>query len=647
MLTTDTLPTEAQRTLKRLLTRYQSRLKVEPGVFAQRLSQHWPTIFDLLYRLYGQNYDFFYTLEIIFETMIEHYNARPDDLHALDHAREQTPLWFQSEQMVGGVCYVDLFAGSLRGVEEKIPYFKELGLTYLHLMPLFKTPEGENDGGYAISDFRQVNPALGTMEELAELGRALRAEGISLVLDFVFNHTSSEHAWARAALAGDPDYQDFYFFFPDRTLPDQYERTLREVFPEQAPGNFTYLPEAQRWVWTTFREFQWDLNYRNPLVFNAMLGELLFLANQGVEVMRLDAVAFIWKELGTVCEGLPQAHWIIQAYNAIVRVVAPAMLFKSEAIVHPDVVASYIGTHESPISYNPTLMALLWEAAATRDTTLLSYSMQKRYDLPPGCAWINYVRCHDDIGWTFADEDARAVGIDGYWHRQFLNKFYIGAFEGSFARGVPFNYNPINHDMRISGMAASLIGLEQALELNNDLYIDHALKRLLLLHSVILSAGGIPLIYLGDEIAMLNDYSYMEDEAKRIDSRWVHRPRFDWARAATRHDPTTHAGWMFTHLTHLIAIRKQTPAFGAGRTRFFWSGSRHVLSYIVGESVVVVANFSEHPQTIDGMVVGAFAQVATATDLVTGEILPAHAPLTLRPLQFRWMQTRPQEMPTE
>lgn len=228
-----------------------------------------------------------------------------------------------------------------------------------------------------------------------------------------------------------------------------------------------------------------------------------------------------------------------------------------------------------------------------------------------------------------------------------MNKFYIGAFEGSFARGVPFNYNPINHDMRISGMAASLIGLEQALELNNDLYIDHALKRLLLLHSVILSAGGIPLIYLGDEIAMLNDYSYMEDEAKRIDSRWVHRPRFDWARAATRHDPTTHAGWMFTYLTHLIAIRKQTPAFGAGRTRFFWSGSRHVLSYIVGESVVVVANFSEHPQTIDGMVVGAFAQVATATDLVTGEILPAHAPLTLRPLQFRWMQTRPQEMPTE
>ncbi len=428
--------------------------------------------------------------------------------------------------MVGGVCYVDLFAGDLEGIREKIPYFQELRLTYLHLMPLFRSPEGHNDGGYAISSYREVEPRLGTTEQLASLAADLRAVGISLVLDFVFNHTSDEHDWALRALDGEEDYQDFYFMFPDRTLPDQYERTLREIFPEQAPGNFTYRPEVDQWVWTTFHNFQWDLNYANPRVFRAMLGEMLFIANLGTEVLRLDAVAFIWKQMGTPCEGLPQVHTIIRAFNALVRIAAPAMLFKSEAIVHPAEVARYIHPEEAPISYNPTLMALLWEALATRKVTLLHHSMQKRFALPEGCAWVNYIRCHDDIGWTFADEDAWELGINGFDHRQFLNQFYTGQFPGSFARGVPFNLQPDHADMRISGMAASLAGLEHAIETGNDRYRELALRRIELIFSVIISAGGIPLIYLGDEIAMPNDYRYRDDPNKFDDSRWVHRLRF-------------------------------------------------------------------------------------------------------------------------
>ncbi len=338
-------------------------------------------------------------------------------------------------------------------------------------------------------------------------------------------------------------------------------------------------------MWTTFNNFQWDLNYANPDVFRAMLGELLAIANVGVEILRLDAVAFIWKQMGTPCEGLPQVHDVIRAYNALARIAAPALLFKSEAIVHPAEVARYIAPEEAPISYNPTLMALLWESLATRSVRLLHHSMQRRFDLPEGCSWVNYVRCHDDIGWTFADEDAWELGINGFDHRQFLNQFYTGRFPGSFARGVPFNYNPITKDMRISGMCASLAGLEHALDIHNDHECDLALRRIALIHAVILSAGGIPLIYLGDEIAMLNDYSYADDPNKADDSRWVHRCRFDWERAAERTDPDTEAGRITQTLRALIAIRKGTPAFANGSTQFLATRNDHVLGYVRGGEI--------------------------------------------------------------
>jgi amylosucrase len=634
----DWLSIEAERSLKRLIPRISPHISKDKDIFLKRLDEHWYKIFSLLHGIYGSYYDFFYHLETVLVTMAQMHSVRPKDLKKLDAQREANKDWFQSEKMMGGVCYVDLFADNLQGIREKIPYFKELGLTYLHLMPLFKAPEPNSDGGYAISDYRSVNPKLGTMEDLAELASEFRKNGISLVLDFVFNHTSDEHDWALKALAGDKEYQQYYYIFPNRDIPDQYERTLREIFPEQAPGNFTYRSEVDMWVWTTFREFQWDLNYSNPAVFNAMLGELLYLANQGIEVIRLDAVAFIWKQMGTTCENLPQAHQIIRAYNAIVKVVAPCMLFKSEAIVHPDMVASYISEEEAPLSYHPTMMALLWESLATRDVTLLSYSMQKRFKLPKHCAWVNYVRVHDDIGWTFADEDAQDVGINGYWHRQFLNKFYIGEFQGSFAKGVPFNYNPVNQDMRISGMGSSLVGVESALKSGNNEHLDHALKRFLLIHSVIISAGGIPLLYFGDEIATLNDYNYVNVEGKKDDSRWVHRPKFDWSRAANRDNVETTEGWMFTNLVKLIEIRKSQSAFGNVDTEFFGTQNKHVLAYVVGGEILVFANFSEHPQTIDRQYLQTHTQSKKVTDLISKKSLVVGEEIKLAPYQFLWLQ---------
>ncbi|MFN3374476.1 MAG: alpha-amylase family protein, partial [Chloroflexus sp.] len=450
----------------------------------------------------------------------------------------------------------------------------------LHLMPLFAVPKGNNDGGYAVSSYREVNPQIGTTEELAALARELDNAGISLVLDFVFNHTSDEHEWARRAQAGDPDYQEFYFLFPDRTMPDAYERTLREIFPTVRRGSFTWRPDMQRWVWTTFNSFQWDLNYANPAVFRAMAAEMLFLANLGVAVLRLDAVPFIWKRLGTNCENQPEAHQIIQAFNAIARVAAPALLFKSEAIVHPDDVLSYISPHECQLSYNPLLMALLWESLATREVKLLTHSLSHRFRLPAGCAWINYLRSHDDIGWTFDDNDARAVGIDPWGHRQFLNAFYTGRFAGSFARGLPFQENPDTGDARVSGTLASLAGLEQALGSGDPHMIDTAIRRILLLHSVILSIGGIPLLYLGDEVGTVNDYSYVTDPAKAGDSRWVHRPTRNQAAMDQRHDPATVPGRIFGELVRLIRLRTSLPALRDGAMEVVRSDNRHVLAYV-------------------------------------------------------------------
>jgi amylosucrase len=638
------LERQAQVSLERLLPRLEAQCTAPAdgagwGLFVQRLSTHFPRLFRLLYQLYGDQYDFFYHLESILITATRLALARPPELRALDAAREADPGWFQSNQMVGGVCYADLFAGDLRGVRDKIPYFRELGLTYLHVMPPFQCPEGNSDGGYAVSSYREVNPALGTIDDLAALATDLRHNGISLVLDFVFNHTSDEHAWAQRARAGDPAYREFYQVFPDRTQPDAFEKTLREIFPDEHPGAFTFVPDMRGWVWTTFHSFQWDLNYSNPAVFNAMAEELLSLANLGVEVLRLDAVAFTWKSLGTSCENLPEAHQLIQAFNAMARIAAPALLFKSEAIVHPDEVVKYIGRDECQLSYNPLLMALLWNSLATRKVRLLAQALRQRFRIPPDCAWVNYVRVHDDIGWTFSDEDAALLGVKGYDHRQFLNQFYTGRSPGSFAAGLPFQENPKTGDCRISGTCASLAGLEKALRDGSAAEVELAIRRILLIHGLIVSAGGIPLIYLGDEIGTLNDYSYRDDPAKANDSRWVHRSAMNWERAGSRHDGNSLEGRIYGGLGRLIELRKRHPAFRAGSLEVLDTGSDHVLAYRCargGEQLIVAANFSERPEVIAEQYVRAAIGGKPAIDLITSRAYAPGRDLDLAPYEFAW-----------
>jgi amylosucrase len=632
------------RSLNRLLPRLEGRFTpyasshpVEWFVFLGRLKKHFGQLFSILLELYGDQYDFFYHLETLLVSMAQSWIDRSAELKTLDTNREKEPGWYQSNQMLGAVCYVDLFAGNLSGIQKKIPYFKELGITYLHLMPLFRCPEGENDGGYAISSYREVNPALGTIEELKHLADELRRSDISLVLDFVFNHTSDEHEWALRAKQGDADYQQYYWMFPNREMPDAYEKMLREIFPDEHPGSFTFFPGINRWVWTTFHNYQWDLNYSNPEVFIRMTEELLSLANVGVEILRLDAVAFIWKKLGTNCENLPEAHRLIQAFNAVTRIAAPSLLFKSEAIVHPDEVVRYINFKECQLSYNPLLMALLWESLATREVRLLNESLRERFRIPDGCAWVNYVRVHDDIGWTFSDEDAARIDIQGWGHRQFLNSFFTGRFSGSFARGLPFQENPKTGDCRISGSAASLAGLEKAIHEETAKEVDLAIGRILLIHGIILTIGGIPLLYLGDEIGTLNDYSYRKDPAKMHDSRWVHRPFANEEKFARRNDPQSMEGRIYSGLQQLIALRKSTPALRGQGFQIIETGNNHVFGFLRicdGERLIVLANFSEQECHLPTNLLRLYGLSYRFKDLLKGDIFES-SDISLGSFQLR------------
>ena len=531
----------------------------EDDTFAIRLERYRADLEESLTRVYGEQVEWLWPrLERL---MRRHLAERPYDLRRLDEARLLRPDWLQTPEMIGYVAYADRFAGTLEGVGKRLDYLSELGVKYLHLMPLLKPRPGENDGGYAVQDYRAVREDLGTMDDLEALARELRGQGISLELDLVMNHVAEEHDWAVRARAGEGKYRSYFLLFPDRERPDAYERTLPEVFPDFAPGNFTWNEAAASWVWTTFNSYQWDLNWANPDVFVEFVDLILFLANKGVEIFRLDAIAFIWKRLGTDSQNQPEVHDLTRALRAAVRIVAPAVAFKAEAIVSPDNLTAYLGKRDhfgkvSDMAYHNALMVQLWSSLASGNTTLFEQTLASIPAKPSNTTWGMYVRCHDDIGWAISDEAAQRAGTVGADQRAFLSDFYSGQLPESFARGEVFQANPQTGDKRISGSAASLAGLEAA---QTEEEVRLALARLKLLHAVTLGYGGVPLLYMGDELALLSDYSYAAVPAHAADNRWLQRPVMNWVQAEQRHDLSTPAGQMFAALQNMIRARQTLP----------------------------------------------------------------------------------------
>ena len=540
--------------------------KPDETIFQLRMARSAPDLWPMLDALYGTHAGYGEFCHQLKSALAAAWKSRPADLKVLDLQRDLEPDWFLRADMAGYVFYIDRFAGTLNGVLDHLDYLTDLGITYVHFMPCLHPRPGDSDGGYSVMDYHSINPAYGTMDDFKAVATQLRGRGISLCIDLVLNHTAKEHDWAIRAAAGDARYQDYYLMFDSPEMPQAYEKTLVEVFPNNAPGNFTRYPDIGKWVWTTFNEHQWDLNWANPQVFLEITKTMLHLANTGVDVLRLDAVAFMWKRMGTRCQSEPQVHMLLQALRACCRIAAPAVIHLEEAIVGPQEMLPYLGRgkhdgREGNLAYHNSLMVQFWGALATRDTRLMTHVLATHFpDRLTNATYATYIRCHDDIGWAITDEDAAVLGVNGAAHRRYLSDFYEGGFPGSFAKGAPFQVNETTGDKRISGSFASLAGLEKAQTVAKE---DAAVQRILLGHALIACFGGIPLIYMGDELALLNDYSYLTNPAHAHDSRWVHRPMMDWEQAVSRHSAQTPTAQTFQGVRHILRRRRETAGLHA------------------------------------------------------------------------------------
>lgn len=618
------------------------------SIFDMRMARSAPDLWPMLERLYGDRPDYDAFRAALEGALREGWAARPADLKRLDLARDLEPDWFQRSGMAGYACYVDRFAGNLAGMQDRLDYLRDLGISYVHLMPCLMPRPGDSDGGYSVMDYRQINPAYGRMADLVRLAGAMRDRGMSLCVDLVLNHTAQEHDWARRAAAGDPEYQDMYLMFDDDTLPRAFEASLVEIFPETAPGSFTHHPEFGNWVWTTFNTHQWDLNWANPRVFLEIVRIMLNLANKGVDVLRLDAVAFMWKRMGTTCQSQPEVHMILRALRACTRIAASAVIHLEEAIVGPAEMLTYFGRgehdgREGNLCYHNSLMVQYWSALATRDTRLMTHVLATHF--PPvltNATYATYIRCHDDIGWAITDEDAGALGLSGAAHRAFLSDFYDGSYPGSFARGALFQQNPETGDKRIAGSFAALAGMEAGLDAGDPRAVDLAVDRMLMGHALIASFGGIPLIYMGDELAMGNDHGYLDVPEHAHDSRWINRPAMDWDRAArAAADPDSPEGRVLHGTRAILAARRGCDRLHGGHpTEILDSGNPAILAFARRApqgTILCLFNFTENWQQVSGDWMR-FQGVTDMRDILSDATVTLHDDMLVLPPYGRvWM----------
>ena len=603
-------------------------------IFMERLGRHHDELRWLYMELYG-NDDMFAEL---CGQMKRYYDERNAKLKALDAKREAAGEWYRGRDMLGMMMYIDNFAGSIKGVQEKLSYLEECRVNYIHLMPFLDSPKGRSDGGYAVADFRKVKPELGTMEDLAELAEKCHDRGISLCMDFVMNHTSEDHEWAVKARQGDGEYMSRYFFYEDPAIPQEYEKTVPQVFPTTAPGNFTYLPEMGHYVMTTFYPYQWDLNYRNPRVFNEMMYNFLYLANQGMDIIRIDAVPYIWKELGTNCRNLKQVHTIVRMMRMIGEIVCPGIVLLGEVVMEPDKVAPYFGTVEKPechMLYNVTTMATTWNTVATRDIRLLRKQMDIVCALPREYTFLNYLRCHDDIGWGLDYDTLKTWGMQEVPHKKYLNDYFQGKTEGSVSRGELYNEDLVTGDARFCATTASMCGIESAGFEQDEEKMDKAIMKDVMLHAYMFTQSGIPMLYSGDEVGQVNDYTYKEDPEKAPDSRYIHRGKFNWDLVENIKDKSTVQGRLFHALDELEEIRRREPVFNTDAEVYTKDYSDTSILWVVrkaeGEELHAVFNFSDQDKEVW------MPEIRLYEDLTTGETKEVCSTL-LPSWSFLWLK---------
>ncbi|TPW02755.1 MAG: amylosucrase [bacterium] len=604
----------------------KAQIRNDPGEDATLSGKPWDILRNRLARLYGSHPGFAQAMANIEASLLKHRAAREGLISADADSLETTSDWRSESGQVVYTFYVDRFDRTLEGLASRANYLKSLGVRWLHPLPLLRPRPGDSDGGFAVEDYRQIDPRLGDMDALESLASDLQREGIGVILDVVCNHTAREHAWARAARAGDPRYRDYYITIEDGAEVEAWEKTLVDVFPDTAPGNFTPDAEMGGHVWSTFYPFQWDLNYANPAVFAEMLEVLLYLSSKGVRGFRLDSAPFLWKRPGTNCRNQPEAHWIVEAWRAALTIVAPSVVLIAEAIEGLDDVLPFFGG-QAPgcdLAYSNGVMTALWGALADGDAGIAAKLISAASARPDRANWLNYVRCHDDLIWNALADYASPEDLLRW------SRFYSGQ-GNSFSNGRAFQ-TAEGGVPSTNGMAASLVGLEQG-----GPGPGLAERRLIALYAITYGLDGWPLIYMGDEIGLTNDEAFAQDPLRAADGRWLHRPLMDWRRAERRNQRGSTEQLLFETLRHLGETARRLNSLGvAGRARPCAVGDAAVLAFTRSDGprqLMVVANMSD--RTVSLSLPPAYVGAQDVL-LVSGD---NGDPSRLGPYAVRWLVT--------
>ncbi|MBR4530213.1 MAG: amylosucrase [Lachnospiraceae bacterium] len=606
------------------------------AVYKERLSVYYDELkwlYSELYRDDRQAFSYFLTV------LERAFTERDPSMKAWDRLVVSDRQTYRDPSDVGMQMYVECFGGDLAGVRAHLDYVRSVGVKFIHLMPILESPVAHSDGGYAVSDFGKVRAPLGTMEDFRTLAKDCHERGIRIGLDLVMNHTSNEHEWARRAKAGEKEYQDRYLFYDDWSIPRLYDQTVPQVFPHAAPGNFTWCPEQGKVVMTTFYPYQWDLNYRNPTVLNDMTAAMLNLCNYGADVIRLDAVSYLWKKLGTSCRDLPEVHTILRILRIAADVVCPGTLLAGDVAMEPAGAASYFGTPDKPecdMIYNVSTMASIWHTVATRDVRLLRHRVEMDSSLPKSSTYLNFLRSHDDIDWSLDYEFLKQFGIDESAHRHFLNEYFIGKWPDSGSAAGVYDADPQMREGRLCGTTASLCGIERALAQGEQDKLPGAIRLDLMLHALLLTQSGVPVLYSGDEIGQCNDDSYMEDPARKTDARFLHRGVMNWERAERRTEPGSVEQKLFDRIRELVQLRAQHRVFNIEADVWIvetWND--HVLGigrYYQGEKLLAFFNFS------DGEEIAWIDEAEPYVDLIRDRFTEAKA-VAVPAHDFVWLLT--------
>lgn len=630
-----------------------SPLSKLPSSVEDRFETWLPVLKDRLQDLYGNSAHYDTWLQAFVKSIcIEAFN-RPPHLRQQDQERATNPNW-HLELGLAYVAYADHFAGGLRGVIDRIPHLKDMGVGYLHLLPFLKAGPPPNDGGFAVASFEDVDPRLGSNEDLAALLAALRAAGISLCCDFVLNHVSDHHPWALAAKRGNESARRRFHWLATPSEVAEHERHLKQIFPETAPGNFTWVPECQAYAWTTFYPFQWDLNYAEPEVFSDIALALLRLANRGIDAFRLDSTAFLWKRLGTPCSNLPQVHSILQALRAVVEIAAPGVLLKAEVIMPTRDLPPYFGLAsgetmpstaqpsihqpECHLAYHASLMAASWAALAEEDAAFPKAVLRATPTLPTGAGWLTYVRCHDDIGWGVLRPECLDLNDPDALRLKAASSFFSSSNPESYAEGSPFQSSDPANPHGTNGMLASLVGLHKAHQSGSPEQLELALLRYGLMHALALFVGDLPLVYMGDEFGQAN----LSPEAIKLrggdDGRELHRVVWSDSIYQDRLNAGTVSGmaWgVFKRLSQARSRMAATLSHGSCSIYAGISDSQHLLCLQRGSSVGLF-NFSSQHQILDWR-----QQPKELTDWMT--LKGVAPPQGLGPYEARWLHIKGME----